>query len=157
MCGIAGYVGEGNRGCLENMIAAIKYRGPDNRGFFSQGNVGLAHARLSIIDLSDQGNQPMFSADKGIAIVFNGEIYNFKELREELVRLGRYSFRSSSDTEAILYLYKEYGEDCFSKLDGMFAIALYDFGEDKLLLARDRLGKKPLYWAKFDSTFIFAS
>lgn len=157
MCGIAGYVGAGNGESLENMIASIKYRGPDNTGVFVHQRVGFAHARLSIIDLSPQGNQPMSNRDKSIVIVFNGEIYNFKELREELNIAGKYTFVSTSDTEVILHLYEEYGEDCFRMLNGMFAIALYDFREDKLVLARDRLGKKPLYWAKFNSTIIFAS
>ncbi|MBI3274276.1 MAG: asparagine synthase (glutamine-hydrolyzing), partial [Candidatus Colwellbacteria bacterium] len=157
MCGIAGYVGEGNGESLKNMIAAIKYRGPDNTGVFVNGKVGLAHARLSIIDLSPQGNQPMSSGNNSVAIVFNGEIYNFKELREGLNASGKCTFISASDTEVILHLYEEYGEDCFRMLNGMFAIALYDFKEDKLILARDRLGKKPLYWSKFNSTIIFAS
>jgi len=112
MCGIAGYVGKGNREDLENMISAIKYRGPDSDGVFLVGNVGLAHARLSIIDLSEWGRQPMFNNDKTIGIVFNGEIYNLKELRNELVRIG-YKFKSNTDTEMIIYLYEKFGESCF--------------------------------------------
>ncbi len=157
MCGLAGYAGNGNRDDLDKMIAAIKHRGPDSQGVFTLGNIGLAHARLSIIDLSPLGDQPMFNAAKSIGIVFNGEIYNFKELREDLLKLGKYGFLSKSDTEVIIYLYEEYGEDCFSKLNGMFAIAIYDFRHNKLILARDRLGKKPLYWAKFGPTLIFGS
>ena len=88
MCGIAGYVGEGGRGDLEKMVDAIKHRGPDDKGIFLVGDVGLAHARLSVIDLSERGHQPMFNEDKTIGIVFNGEIYNFKELKNELIKLG---------------------------------------------------------------------
>lgn len=157
MCGIAGYVGKGNRELLKKMIAAIQYRGPDYQGFFAMGNVGFGHARLRILDLSDKSNQPMLNAARNVVLAFNGEIYNFQYLREKLEGLDKYHFTSSGDTEVILHLYEEYGEDCFSLLNGMFAIALYDFTEDKLLLVRDRLGKKPLYWADFGSTVVFAS
>ncbi len=157
VCGIAGYVGQGDQRVLGRMIAAIKYRGPDDRGVFVGGDVGLAHARLSIIDLSAQGHQPMFNDSKNIAVIFNGEIYNFEELKENLLKLGKYNFRSKTDTEVIIFLYQEYGEKCFEKLNGMFAIAIYDFNKNKLILARDRMGKKPLYWGIFNSTFIFGS
>ena len=156
MCGIAGFTGGGNRSDLENMIAAIKHRGPDNTGVFFVGDVGLAHARLSVIDLSERGHQPMFNDDKTIGIVFNGEIYNFKELRNELIKLG-YKFKSDTDTEVIIYLYEEFGESCFERLNGMFAIGLYDFKQKKLILARDRMGEKPLYWSFFGGTLMFAS
>lgn len=156
MCGITGYVGEGNRDDLEKMIAAIKHRGPDDEGVFLASDVGLAHARLSIIDLSERGHQPMFNDDKTIGIVFNGEIYNFKELKNELIGFG-YKFKTNTDTEVIIYLYERFGEDCFSKLNGMFAIGLYDFRFGKLILARDKIGKKPLYWGTFKGTFIFGS
>ena len=156
MCGIAGYVGEGGRGDLEKMVDAIKHRGPDDKGIFLVGDVGLAHARLSVIDLSERGHQPMFNEDKTIGIVFNGEIYNFKELRNELIKLG-YKFKSDTDTEVIIYLYEEFGESCFERLNGMFAIGLYDFKQKKLILARDRMGEKPLYWSFFGGTLMFAS
>ena len=156
MCGIAGFTGGGNRSDLENMIAAIKHRGPDDEGVFFVGDVGLAHARLSVIDLSERGHQPMFNDDKTIGIVFNGEIYNFKELRNELIKLG-YKFKSDTDTEVIIYLYEEFGESCFERLNGMFAIGLYDFKQKKLILARDRMGEKPLYWSFFGGTLMFAS
>ena len=156
MCGIAGFTGGGNRSDLENMIAAIKHRGPDDEGIFLVGDVGLAHARLSVIDLSERGHQPMFNEDKTIGIVFNGEIYNFKELKNELIKLG-YKFKSDTDTEVIIYLYEEFGESCFERLNGMFAIGLYDFRLGKLILARDKMGKKPLYWAIFGGTLMFAS
>lgn len=156
MCGIAGFIGRGNQNDLEKMIAAIKHRGPDDEGFFVDGDVGLAHARLSIIDLSERGRQPMFNDDKTIGLVFNGEIYNFKELRNELIGFG-YKFKSDTDTEVIIYLYEKFGENCFSNLNGMFAIGLYDFKQKKLILVRDRMGKKPLYWGIFDGTLMFAS
>lgn len=154
MCGIAGYVGKGNEQDLRRMIATIGYRGPDDTGLYWQPGVGLAHARLSIIDLSPSGHQPMWNADRTVAIVFNGEIYNYKDLKKEL---RTYSFQSSSDTEVIIALYEKYGEGCFAKLSGMFAIALYDMRTKKLLLARDRMGKKPMYWSHKDANFLFAS
>jgi len=156
MCGIAGFTGGGNRSDLENMIAAIKHRGPDDKGVFLVGDVGLAHARLSVIDLSERGHQPMFNDDKSVGVVFNGEIYNFKKLRERLVQSG-HKFKSGTDTEAIIHLYEDVGEDCFKELEGMFAIGLYDFKQKKLILARDRMGKKPLYWAIFGGALMFAS
>ena len=134
MCGIAGFVGEGSRNDLEKMIASIKHRGPDDKGFFLSGDVGLAHARLSVIDLSERGRQPMFNDDKSVGVVFNGEIYNFKKLRERLDGRG-YEFKSGSDTEVIIRLYEDIGEDCFKELEGMFAIGLYDFKKKKLILS----------------------
>src|ERR1700722_8691984 len=109
MCGIAGFVGKGSEGELRRMIDAIRYRGPDHQGAIVTDNVGLAQARLSIIDLSVNAQQPFFSADKSVAMVFNGEIYNYLELKEELVRLNKYTFRTTSDTEVLLYMYQEYG------------------------------------------------
>lgn len=155
MCGIAGYVGTGEKKDLEKMIDALRYRGPDDHGFLINDTVGLGHARLSIIDTSFSGHQPMETFDKTVAVVFNGEIYNFKELRFQLEK--KYSFVSKTDTEVILYAYKEYGEACFEKLDGMFAIALYDFKAHKLFLVRDRMGKKPLYFTQTNKTIVFAS
>ncbi|MDD4477044.1 MAG: asparagine synthase (glutamine-hydrolyzing) [Patescibacteria group bacterium] len=157
MCGIAGFVGAGNRQILEKMVESIKYRGPDDRGFLVKNNVGLGHARLSIIDLSFAGRQPMSNYQETVWLVFNGEIYNFKELRIELLKTGKYTFKSQTDTEALIYLYEEYGISFLKKLNGMFAIALYDFKIGKLILARDRIGKKPLYWGLFNSTLIFGS
>ena len=156
MCGIAGFVGRGDHNDLKKMIASIKHRGPDDEGIFIGGNVGLAHARLSIIDLSSAGHQPMFNKDKTVALVLNGEIYNFQELKKSLIDKG-YQFQSKTDTEVIINLYEELGEKCFEKLNGMFSLAIYDFRKNKLILARDRMGKKPLYWAIFNNTFIFGS
>ncbi len=156
MCGIAGYVGKGGRDTLQKMTDAMIHRGPDDSGFFVQGNVGFGHRRLSIIDLSPLGHQPMLSPDGNIVIVFNGEIYNFQTIRHELEQKG-YSFKSGSDTEVIIAAYTEYGTGCFEKFNGMFAIGLYDKPKDRLVLARDRLGKKPLYWSLMDNTFLFGS
>lgn len=157
MCGITGFVGKGDRQTLERMLETIHHRGPDDMGIFFEDGIGLGHARLSIIDLSPTGHQPMFSADGTVALIFNGEIYNFRALRDELLKTKKYSFRGTSDTEVIVNLYLEYGEKCFEKLNGMFAIALYDFRKARMILARDRMGKKPLYWSKVGGILIFAS
>ena len=147
---------KGTKNDLEKMVASIKHRGPDAQGHFWSEGIALGHTRLSIIDLSETGSQPMFDNKKEIGIVFNGEIYNFPELRKELEKKG-YVFMGTSDTEAIIYLYKEFGEKCFEKMNGMFAVAIYDFKKNKLVLARDRMGKKPLYWGIFQETLIFGS
>ncbi len=156
MCGLAGFIGEGNELDLKNMIEALTHRGPDDRGLFFGNEIALGHARLSILDLSPAGHQPMFSSDKKIVIIFNGEIYNFLEIREDLKSRG-HKFKSDSDTEVILAAYEEFGENCFEKFEGMFAIAIYDFAQKKLLLARDRMGEKPLYWTLAGKTLIFGS
>ena len=154
MCGIAGFMGQGTGRDLENMIQAISYRGPDGRGMLCETGIGLAHARLAIIDVSSNANQPMVSATGRYQIIFNGEIYNFRELKQ---LVPEYPFRTHSDTEVILALLEKFGTSTFAKLDGMFALAIYDTKEKKLILARDRLGKKPLYWARFGDTLLFAS
>ena len=155
MCGIAGYYGEGNLAVLEKMTRTIHYRGPDDEGFFVDGEVGLGQRRLKIIDLSERAHQPMSNEDGTVWITFNGEIYNFKELRKTLD--GRHNFKSDSDTEVIIHLYEEAGLKAFERLSGMFALAIYDKRANRLVLARDRLGKKPLYWAKRGRTLIFGS
>jgi len=155
MCGIAGYYGAGDRKILERMNQSLRHRGPDGEGFFVNNNIGLAHRRLSIIDLSPAASQPMTNEVGDVWLVFNGEIYNFKELRKDLI--GRHNFKSESDTEVIIHLYEEIGLEVFSKIQGMFAVALYDLKNNKLILARDRMGKKPLYWSYADETLIFAS
>ena len=156
MCGIAGYFGSGNQEILAKMTNALRHRGPDDEGFYLDGPIGLGHRRLAIIDLSPAGHQPMTNDSQDIWLVFNGEIYNFQELRLELVNQG-YKFRGNSDTEVIINLYAAIGVEAFKRLNGMFAIALYDARQDKLILARDRLGKKPLYWGIFGTTLIFGS
>lgn len=156
MCGITGFVGQGTRENLEKMTRAISYRGPDGEGFLfdARAGVGLGHRRLSIIDLP-AGGQPMYNEDKSVAVVFNGEIYNFKTLRASLAK--RHVFTTKSDTEVIVHLYEEKGERVFEELSGMFAIAIYDSTQQRILLGRDRLGKKPLYWGVFGDTFLFGS
>ncbi len=159
MCGIAGYaVRDGapiERQILARMAAALRHRGPDGEGIAVIGGVGLAHRRLAIIDLTS-GEQPMASADGRLWITFNGEIYNYLELRAELEARG-HSFRTTSDTETILAAYAEYGAECVLHLRGMFAFALYDAREDVLLLARDRFGIKPLYYCETNGALVFAS
>ena len=149
MCGICGYVSRKlipNR-LLEQMNDTMYHRGPDDSGTWEKQKeeygIGLAHRRLSIFDLSWRGHQPMLSENGKIAIVFNGEIYNFLSLKEELKRKG-YQFQSNCDTEVILAAYQEWSCECFKKFNGMFAIAIYDEEWDKVILARDRIGKKPL-------------
>jgi len=156
MCGIAGYFGQGNREVLEKMTNTLRHRGPDDVGFWAQGQVGLGHRRLSIIDLSAAGHQPMSDASGEIQLIFNGEIYNFQKLREELIAQG-HKFSSQSDTEVIIQLYLAVGTEVFKKINGMFALALYDARQGTLLLARDCLGKKPLYWGIFNNTLLFGS
>lgn len=149
MCGIAGFFRScapgADSSALKRMGEALYHRGPDAGGEHLDEYVGLAHRRLSIIDLSADGNQPMFFADGRYAIVFNGEIYNFLELRAELVR-GGVTFRSRTDTEVILALYAAKGSACLEQLNGMFAFAIWDRVDKKLFIARDRIGKKPLYY-----------
>ncbi len=157
MCGIAGYVGQGNEAVLSKMINTIRYRGPDDMGVLIKGDVGLAHARLSIIDLTSAGHQPMSNANGDIWLIFNGEIYNFQELKNDLRQNEAGHFKSQTDTEIIIRMYEKYGDDCFARFNGMFAIALYDFRKNRLVLARDKIGKKPLYWGVFQSTLVFAS
>ncbi len=149
MCGIAGlFDGRGRDpfapNLIKNMADAIAHRGPDGEGFHTAPGLALAHRRLAIIDLSG-GHQPMFTADGNLAVVFNGEIYNFMELRRELESLG-YHFRSRSDTEVILQAWQAWGVQCVRRFSGMFAFALWDSRADTLLIARDRIGKKPLYY-----------
>lgn len=160
MCGIAGKLYFNNEQVAENdlvkMGAAIRHRGPDSAGTVVNGRWGFAFQRLAIIDTSQAGNQPMADADKKVWIVFNGEIYNFQELRAELERDG-VRFRSKTDTETIIYAYKKYGVECVHKLRGMFAFALWDENKKQLFIARDRVGKKPLKYYYDNKVFIFAS
>ena len=163
MCGISGFLLPGptiSRGAAESrlwpMIATLRHRGPDDEGVWTNGRVGLAHARLSIIDLSPAGHQPMASADGTAWITYNGEVYNFAEIRQDLEALG-YRFRSRSDTEVIVNGWHAWGPKIFSRLRGMFALAIWDRRSQRLVLARDRLGKKPLYYARTATAFLFGS
>ena len=158
MCGIAGKVsaeGPVSAELLEAMCESILHRGPDSRGVFLDEGVGLGIQRLAIIDLKT-GDQPIFNEDESVVVVLNGEIYNYVELREELERAG-HTFRTRSDTEVIVHLYEEHGDECVQHLRGMFAFALFDRRARRLLLARDRVGKKPLFYAIRGGTLWFAS
>ncbi|MBS1583696.1 MAG: asparagine synthase (glutamine-hydrolyzing) [Bacteroidetes bacterium] len=157
MCGIAGSQGQGTLEDARRMIACIAYRGPDLQAAVHKQDTALAHARLSIIDLSHGADQPMSDASGELTIVFNGEIYNFQALREALLRTGRYTFRTRSDTEVLLHLYREHGAAMLPMLNGMFAFALHDARSGELFLARDRMGKKPLHYAEAGGTFVFGS
>ena len=160
MCGICGKINFNNQpveeSLLKRMAGVLSHRGPDDEGIYIKKNIGLGHRRLSIIDLSPLAHQPMSNEDGTIWIVYNGEIYNFPELREYLIRRG-HTFRSKSDTETIIHLYEEYGVECLKYLRGMFAFAIWDERDKSLFLARDRVGKKPLYYRHSEDTFIFAS
>ncbi len=180
MCGICGYISKKRISdqTLEQMRDTMTHRGPNDAGIWqttadalgatnifgttsttsTPSYIGLAHRRLSIFDLSELGHQPMHSADQRYSIVFNGEIYNFKELRAELQKQG-YSFKSDCDTEVILYSYAKWGQQCFEKFNGMFAIAIWDAISNELIIARDRMGVKPFYYYYNPQTadFVFAS
>lgn len=155
MCGITGFRGRGDEGDLRKMLSTLHHRGPDDSGAHFEDCVGLGHTRLSIIDLSPAGHQPMSNENGSVRIVFNGEIYNHHELRKLLK--GKHTFRGHSDTEVMVHLYEELGAEMFSKIEGMFAIALHDARAEKLYLARDRMGKKPLYWSVQNGTLLFGS
>ena len=160
MCGIAGIFNSVNRApvsanLVKAMTDSLVHRGPDDEGFYVSGAVGLGHRRLSIIDL-DGGHQPIANEDGTVWVVFNGEIYNFCDLHDDLVKKG-HVFKTRSDTEVIVHLYEEVGENCFEYLRGMFAIAIWDGRNQKLVLARDRVGKKPLFYFFDGSRIAFAS
>ncbi len=151
MCGIAGFIDvERSRNnaeqLIDSMCKVIRHRGPDDQGTWVGDGAALGMRRLSIIDLAG-GHQPIFNEDQSILVVLNGEIYNYRELREELQARG-HDFRTNSDTETIVHAYEEYGDDCVKHLRGMFTFALWDRKRQRLLAARDRFGKKPLnyYW-----------
>ena len=156
MCGIAGTVRIGDRGLVEQMTAAMAYRGPDDSGFYEDGDVRLGNRRLAIVDLSGAGHQPMESDDGQLVVTFNGEIYNYPQLRDELEGRG-HKFRSGSDTESILHAYREYGVDCLEHLEGMFGFALWDRRRRLLLVARDRTGIKPVFYHIRGDGLAFAS
>ena len=160
MCGICGFYDPDHRqrdgaALLQKMNAAQKHRGPDDEGVYLDGPVGLGHVRLSILDLTDAGHQPMLGGDR-YALVFNGEIYNYIELRQELEQAG-YRFATATDTEVVLAAYDHWGEDCQNRFNGFWAIALYDNRTQELFLSRDRYGVKPLYYTEKPGCFLFAS
>ena len=160
MCGIAGYVDLRNEGRVDKAILVrmtdrLIHRGPDSAGYFADENVGLGIRRLSIIDLTN-GDQPIFNEDSSIALVCNGEIFNYRELRESLIKNG-HVFRTQTDVEALVHLYEQKGGELVNDLNGQFAFAIYDRKERKLFLARDQFGINPLFFAMVDGFFIFAS
>ena len=158
MCGIAGFIGDGTDADLARMQAALMHRGPDDEGVWidRENGIFLAHRRLKVIDPSG-GAQPMWSADNSTAILYNGEIYNHSELRKDLEREGVRFASDHSDTEVVLYGYRRWGDAVVDRLNGMWAFAIYDKSRRRLLLSRDRFGEKPLYYARTQSTFVFAS
>jgi asparagine synthase (glutamine-hydrolysing) len=168
MCGIAGFTVSGSdsknySAVIAEMVKALKHRGPDAQNTWNKDTTYLGHARLSIIDLSEASNQPMHSSDNRYVIVYNGELYNYKDLRLELQRVAQgstnsaYFFKTNSDTEVVIAAYQRWGVDCLSKFNGMFAFALYDTQENTLFIARDRVGIKPLYYSYNDKRLVFAS
>ena len=160
MCGICGIFNLNGEPVspvdLRKMTDAIAHRGPDGEGFYTDSFIGLGHRRLAIIDLSPAGHQPMLTQDGQFAIIYNGEVYNFQELRAELESLG-YQFRSRTDTEVVLNAYAEWGTECLNRFNGMFAFAIWDKTRQQLFLARDRYGIKPLYYSFQENRFMFAS
>src|SRR5688572_22083636 len=161
MCGIAGIYdlksagAHPSREALMRMAGALRHRGPDEFGLYRDSHVGLAHARLSIIDL-ETGQQPLANPDGSLWIVFNGEIFNYLELRSKLEALG-HRFRTRSDTEVIIHAYEAWGNDAFGRLNGQWAIALWDSARRRLVLSRDRLGVRPLYVCEHRGALYFAS
>lgn len=159
MCGICGSVAIGSLAVepdlVQRMTSALRHRGPDECGIYTDTGVGLGHARLSIIDLTG-GGQPMFTEDRSVGITFNGEIFNYLELREELIRKG-HKFRNRSDTEVILHLYQEEGERCVERFNGQWAFAIWDVTRKRLFLSRDRFGIRPLFYTQTANSFLFAS
>lgn len=159
MCGICGIIDLQNTinssVKITEMMRSIKHRGPDDEGFYIDQNIALGHVRLSIIDLSSAGHQPMFSNDENFVIAFNGEIYNYLELKNELK--SEFDFKTNTDTEVLLNAYRKWGKKCLSKFNGMFSFAIYDKKNNKFFAARDRFGIKPFYYFKDESNFIFCS
>src|SRR2546425_4351519 len=160
MCGIAGFIDmqrsrESAAQLIDHMCKIIRHRGPDDQGVWTGDGVALGMRRLAIIDVAG-GQQPIFNEDRTVAVVLNGEIYNFRELRSDLIRRG-HRFRSHADTEVLVHLYEDFGEEMLDHLRGMFAFAIWDARRRQLFCARDRVGKKPLFWARRGSRFWFAS
>ncbi len=156
MCGICGFTGIPDKTSLQRMTDSIFHRGPDEDGFYSDGSINLGMRRLSIIDVTT-GHQPVHNEDKSIWTIFNGEIYNYKELREELEKNGHNFYTDHSDTEVIVHLFEEHGEDFVHKLNGMFAIAIWDKNNKSFFLIRDRMGVKPLFYTEINNQLIFGS
>ena len=153
MCGICGFTSkiDNQEKYLSKMMEPLESRGPDAEGFFSDDKINLGHKRLSIIDIKPRSDQPMLDKETGIILIFNGEIYNYIELKKKIISQFNCKFFTNSDTEVILKYYKYFGTDCFKEFDGMFAIAIWDPKKENLILARDRFGEKPLYYSFFEN------
>ncbi|MHA1394786.1 MAG: asparagine synthetase B family protein [Promethearchaeota archaeon] len=155
MCSISGFTWE-DKTLIRKMNDILSYRGPDDTGIYIDERISLGHNRLSIIDLSHAGHQPMSNRDGTLWIIFNGEVYNYKKIRQELEKLG-YSFLSNTDTEVVVNSYEQFGSECVKIFNGMFAFAIWDTKKKELFLARDRIGIKPLYYYYDGLKFIFSS
>ncbi|MBT3836477.1 asparagine synthetase B, partial [Candidatus Woesearchaeota archaeon] len=155
MCGIAGFNWE-DQELIKRMSSILVHRGPDGEGIYTDTGISLGHRRLSIIDLSSAGAQPMSNKEGDLTITYNGEIYNFQEIREKLKEKG-YKFKSNTDTEVLLYGYQQWGEKVLERLNGMFAFAIWDDRKKKLFVTRDRVGIKPLYYFWDGKRFVFGS
>ena len=160
MCGISGIIqktGSGSlRPAIESMTDLIKHRGPDGFGYYFRNNIALGHRRLAILDLSENGHQPMAYADAQYVITYNGEVYNYLEIRARLETLG-YAFHSQSDTEVILAAYQQWGESCVGLFNGMWAFAIHDVRRNIIFCSRDRFGVKPFYFTDCADNFVFGS
>ena len=158
MCGIIGFTNQipNADNVLTEMLERIRHRGPDADGRYIDEHIALGHRRLSIIDISEQGNQPIFNEDGSLVLVLNGEIYNYRELREELQAAG-HTFRTQTDSEVLVHGYEEYGTAILQKLRGMFAFVIWDKKQKQLFGARDFFGIKPLYYAEMNGSFLFGS
>ncbi len=158
MCGITGFINntENTEAVLGRMMDRIRHRGPDAEGKYIDSSIALGHRRLSIIDVSSQGDQPIFNEDGSLVIVFNGEIYNYRSIREKLIEAG-HNFRTNTDTEVLVHGYEEYGDKLLNMLRGMFAFVIWDKNKQELFGARDYFGIKPMYYAMMEGSFMFGS
>ena len=156
MCGICGFTGKSDTVLLRSMMGSLFHRGPDEEGLFVNDKINLGFRRLSIVDIQS-GQQPIHNEDSSLWSICNGEIYNHKELRGELLKKGHQFYTDHSDSELIVHLYEEYGENFVEKINGMFAIALWDNNDERLLLFRDRMGVKPLFYSSINGRLVFSS
>ena len=160
MCGIVGIINynkKSSKYLVDNMVSAIAHRGPDSQNVVEVSDGFLGHARLTIIDLNDRSLQPMISADRRYTLTFNGEIYNYIEIRKELIKEASIEFVTTSDTEVLLYAFIVWGESCVERLNGMFAFCIHDAKTGSAFLARDRFGQKPLFYVEKENALHFSS
>ena len=158
MCGIAGFIGSHTdaHSILEKMTEVITHRGPDDVGFYEDEQAHMGFRRLSIIDVSERGHQPLFNEDKSMVLTFNGEIYNYQELRDELINKG-HNFSTQTDSEVLIHGYEEWGTELLPKLRGMFGFAIYNIKDGSLFLARDPFGIKPIHYTLVENTLVYGS